>query len=106
MTSTVTRNGRTSARRVEEEGPSRLTWTTKKMGKMEMMMMTVSVLGFYAVPHFFFIVPLSLSPTRAAPPPVVKKKKLGKNPTVDTSFLPDRDREVRSKHRSIYYQKA
>ena len=31
-----------------------------------------------------------------APPPVVKKKKLGKNPTVDTSFLPDRDREVRS----------
>ena len=31
-----------------------------------------------------------------APPPVVKKRKLGKNPTVDTSFLPDRDREVRS----------
>lgn len=25
----------------------------------------------------------------------VKKKKLGKNPDVDTSFLPDRDREVR-----------
>lgn len=24
----------------------------------------------------------------------VKKKKLGKNPDVDTSFLPDRDREV------------
>lgn len=29
-----------------------------------------------------------------APPPVVKKRKFGKNPTVDTSFLPDRDREV------------
>lgn len=27
------------------------------------------------------------------PPPVQKKRKLGKNPTVDTSFLPDRDRE-------------
>ena len=25
----------------------------------------------------------------------VKKKKLGKNPDVDTSFLPDREREVR-----------
>lgn len=25
-----------------------------------------------------------------------KKRKLGKNPTVDTSFLPDRDREVSS----------
>ena len=25
----------------------------------------------------------------------LKKKKLGKNPDVDTSFLPDRDREVR-----------
>jgi len=24
----------------------------------------------------------------------VKKKKVGKNPNVDTSFLPDRDREV------------
>ena len=24
----------------------------------------------------------------------VKKKKLGKNPDVDTSFLPDREREV------------
>ena len=24
----------------------------------------------------------------------IKKKKVGKNPTVDTSFLPDRDREV------------
>lgn len=33
--------------------------------------------------------------TVLAPPPVVKKrKKLGKNPNVDTSFLPDRDREV------------
>lgn len=29
-----------------------------------------------------------------APPPVFKKRKLGKNPNVDTSFLPDRDREV------------
>ena len=25
----------------------------------------------------------------------VKKKKLGKNPDVDTSFLPDREREVK-----------
>jgi hypothetical protein len=25
-----------------------------------------------------------------------KKKKLGKNPDVDTSFLPDRDREVKT----------
>lgn len=27
-------------------------------------------------------------------PPVIKKRKMGKNPDVDTSFLPDRDREV------------
>ena len=33
-------------------------------------------------------------------PPSFKRKKyshFGKNPTVDTSFLPDRDREVRGK---------
>lgn len=29
------------------------------------------------------------------PVPVQKKRKLGKNPAVDTSFLPDRDREVK-----------
>jgi hypothetical protein len=33
-------------------------------------------------------------PIASPPPPVEKKRKLGKNPTVDTSFLPDRDREV------------
>ena len=38
--------------------------------------------------HFIFI--LACSPA----PPVEKKRKLGKNPMVDTSFLPDRDREV------------
>lgn len=32
----------------------------------------------------------SLAPS----PPTFKKRKLGKNPDVDTSFLPDRDREV------------
>ena len=31
-------------------------------------------------------------------PPVFKKRKVGKNPNVDTSFLPDRDREVRPLH--------
>ena len=31
-------------------------------------------------------------------PPVFKKRKVGKNPNVDTSFLPDRDREVRPMH--------
>ena len=34
----------------------------------------------------------------SAPPPV-KRRRFGKNPTVDTSFLPDRDREVRVKER-------
>ncbi|XP_065912525.1 protein FAM50A-like isoform X2 [Dysidea avara] len=28
----------------------------------------------------------------------IKKKKVGKNPTVDTSFLPDRDREEKERH--------
>ena len=40
----------------------------------------------------------SLSPSifPAPPsPPKPKKRKLGKDPAVDTSFLPDRDREVR-----------
>lgn len=39
-------------------------------------------------PHSCLIAP---PPSELAP----KKKKLGKNPDVDTSFLPDRDREVR-----------
>lgn len=38
-------------------------------------------------PHSYVILLLFLE----LPP---KKKKLGKNPDVDTSFLPDRDREV------------
>lgn len=38
-------------------------------------------------PHSYMILLLFLE----LPP---KKKKLGKNPDVDTSFLPDRDREV------------
>ena len=42
--------------------------------------------------HFLYI----------APPPIVKKRKLGKNPTVDTSFLPDRDREVRSNYQCFH----
>ena len=46
---------------------------------------------------FLFDLMLTLPCSLVAPsPPVVKKRKLGKNPTVDTSFLPDRDREVRS----------
>jgi hypothetical protein len=36
--------------------------------------------------YIFFNVSSSVTP--------VKKKKLGKNPDVDTSFLPDREREV------------
>lgn len=31
-----------------------------------------------------------------APEIATKKRKLGKNPDVDTSFLPDRDREVKA----------
>ena len=46
---------------------------------------------------------LSPSPLPSSPsifpappsPPKPKKRKLGKDPAVDTSFLPDRDREVR-----------
>ena len=41
-------------------------------------------------------------------PPTFKRKKyshFGKNPTVDTSFLPDRDREVkRERERELGYE--
>lgn len=40
--------------------------------------------------HCFICLPSQARPS----PPKPKKKRLGKNPTVDTSFLPDRDREV------------
>jgi len=43
----------------------------------------------------FHVLLATLSPLADhSPPPVAKRRKLGKNPTVDTSFLPDRDREV------------
>ena len=35
----------------------------------------------------------------------LKKKKPGKNPDVDTSFLPDREREVMMMSESVKYRK-
>ena len=43
---------------------------------------------------FFFLVVVPL-----------KKKKPGKNPDVDTSFLPDREREVMMMSESVKYSK-
>ena len=48
----------------------------------------LSFLSLTLSPSFSLL--LSASPS----PPRPKKRKLGKNPAVDTSFLPDRDREV------------
>ena len=44
---TAIRNKKTSARRVEGEGPFRLTWMMRKMERMKMMMMTVSTCIIY-----------------------------------------------------------
>lgn len=41
-----------------------------------------------------FLIGVKYCVTLCLPGLPVKKKKLGKNPDVDTSFLPDRDREV------------
>ena len=45
-----------------------------------------------------YILPLSLSLSLSAESPPVKKRKVCKNPAVDTSFLPDRKREVSLSH--------
>lgn len=48
--------------------------------------------GCEALTHFSSSLP---PPASIVPsPPKPKRKRLGKNPEVDTSFLPDRDREV------------